>query len=226
MSVRTAMAVGLLGIAALSATVQFPAGAAERIVIVPMPATDVAPTGTRAVAVFAGGCFWGMEAVFSHVKGVQSVVSGYAGGRAADATYDKVSTETTRHAEAVRVTYDPRIVSYATLLRVYFSVAHDPTQLNRQGPDTGTSYRSAVFAQSSDQARTARAYIAQIERARSWGGRLATRIEQGAFFPAEAEHQDFAVRNPDHGYIVRWDAPKVAALKASFPALWSARPVG
>ena len=218
------MAIGLLGIAMLSATTRDPAGAAERMVLVPMPATDVAPSGTRAVAVLAGGCFWGLEAVFSHVKGVQSVVSGYAGGNAADATYDKVSSESTRHAEVVRITYDPRVVSFATLLRVYFSVAHDPTQLNRQGPDVGASYRSAVFAQSPEQARVARAYIAQIEQARSWGARLATRIEQGPFFVAEAEHQDFARRNPDHGYIVRWDAPKVAALKKTFPALWSARP--
>ncbi len=219
------LASGLLGIVALAGT-KFPAAAAERTALVPMPATDVAPQGDRAVAVLAGGCFWGMEAVFSHVKGVQSVVSGYAGGTAGDATYAKVSTETTRHAEAVRVTYDPRVVSYATLLRVYFSVAHDPTQLNRQGPDSGTSYRSAIFAQSPEQARVARAYIAQIDSAKSWGSRLVTRIEQGSFFLAEADHQDFAKRNPDHSYIVRWDAPKVAALRTTFPALWKAIPAG
>jgi peptide-methionine (S)-S-oxide reductase len=165
-----------------------------------------------------------MEAVFSHLNGVTSVVSGYAGGSGADATYDKVSSETTRHAEAIRVTYDPRKISYATLLRVYFSVAHNPTELNRQGPDNGTSYRSAVFPQTTDQARVARAYIAQIGKSGVWGAPVVTKIEPGGFFAAEAYHQDFAFKNPNHGYIQRWDAPKVAALKKTFPALWVAKP--
>jgi peptide-methionine (S)-S-oxide reductase len=198
--------------------------AAERTVLVPMPAVDVSPVGSSATAVLAGGCFWGMEAVFSHLNGVTSVVSGYAGGAAVDATYDKVSTETTRHAEAIRVTYDPRKISYATLLRVYFSVAHNPTELNRQGPDRGTSYRSAVFAQTPDQARVARAYIAQIGKNGVWGAPVVTRIEAGGFYPAEAYHQDFAFKNPNHGYIRMWDAPKVEALKTTFPALWVAKP--
>jgi peptide-methionine (S)-S-oxide reductase len=198
--------------------------AAERTALAPMPAVDVVPTGSSATAVLAGGCFWGMEAVFSHLNGVTSVVSGYAGGSGADATYDKVSSETTRHAEAIRVTYDPRKISYATLLRVYFSVAHNPTELNRQGPDSGTSYRSAVFPQTTDQARVARAYIAQIGKSGVWGAPVVTKIESGGFFPAEAYHQDFAFKNPNHGYIQRWDAPKVAALKKTFPALWVAKP--
>ena len=220
---KATLIAGALGALALFALSSGPA-IAERTVLVPMSAVDAAPTGSRATAVLAGGCFWGMEAVFSHLNGVVAVSSGYAGGSAADATYDKVSTETTRHAEAIRVTYDPRKISYATLLRVYFSVAHDPTQLNRQGPDSGTSYRSAIFAQTPDQARVARAYIAQIGKSGVWGAPVVTRIEAGGFFSAEAYHQDFAFKNPNHGYIQRWDAPKVAALKRTFPALWVAKP--
>ena len=197
---------------------------AERAVLVPKPAVDTPAMGSRATAVLAGGCFWGMEAVFSHLNGVIAVSSGYAGGSAADATYDKVSSETTRHAEAIRVIYDPRRISYATLLRVYFSVAHDPTQLNRQGPDRGTSYRSAIFPQTPNQAKVARAYIAQIAKSGVWGAPIVTKIESGQFFAAEDYHQDFAFKNPDHGYIRRWDAPKIAALKKTFPALWVAKP--
>ena len=219
---RLLFSAALVGIGALAATT-LPA-AAERTVVVPMAAIDVAPQGRSATAVLAGGCFWGMEAVFSHVKGVKSVTSGYAGGSAADATYDRVSSEGTHHAEAVRIVYDPATVSYATLLRVYFSVAHNPTEVNRQGPDSGTSYRSAIFPQSPDQARVAKAYIAQIDAAKSWGGRVATRIESGSFFAAEDYHQNFAQRNPEHGYIRTWDAPKLTALQKTFPALWSARP--
>jgi len=169
--------------------------------------------------VLAGGCFWGMEAVFARVRGVTGVTAGYAGGTAATATYDQVSTETTRHAEAIRITYDPARVSYATLLRVYFSIAHDPTELNRQGPDSGPSYRSAIFAQTPGQARVARAYIAQLGAAKVYPQPIVTRIEQGGFFPAEAYHQDFFDRNPAHPYIVRWDKPKVAAFRAGFPTL-------
>ncbi len=220
---KTTLIAGALGALALFA-ISSGTTAAERTVLVPMPAVDAAPTGSRATAVLAGGCFWGMEAVFSHLNGVTAVSSGYAGGSAADATYDKVVTETTRHAEAIRVTYDPRKISYATLLRVYFSVAHDPTQLNRQGPDSGTSYRSAVFPQTPDQARVARAYIAQIGKSGVWGAPVVTKIESGQFFPAETYHQDFAFKNPNHGYIRRWDAPKVVALKKTFPALWVAKP--
>lgn len=171
----------------------------------------------RETAVLAGGCFWGMEAVFEHVAGVTDVVSGYAGGAAGDARYERVSSERTGHAEAVRITYDPARVSYAKLLQVYFTVAHDPTQVNRQGPDSGPSYRSAIFPQSKAQDAAARAFIARLK---AGGMRVATRIESGPFYAAEAEHQDFARRNPYHPYIVVNDRPKVAALKARYPQLY------
>jgi peptide-methionine (S)-S-oxide reductase len=193
--------------------------AAERAVPLPPATQDVPAAGTRAIAVFAGGCFWGMEAVFSQVKGVRDVTAGYAGGTRATATYDAVSSETTGHAEAVRVTYDPRAVSYATLLRVYFAIAHDPTQLNRQGPDSGPSYRSAIFPQTPQQRAVATAYITQLTRAHAFGKPIVTKLENGAFYPAEAYHQDFYHRNPTHPYIVRWDKPKVAAFRAGFPQL-------
>lgn len=168
----------------------------------------------------AGGCFWGMEAVFEHVRGVTDVVSGYAGGGASDANYRAVSSERTRHAEAVRITYDPAKISYATLLQIYFTVAHDPTQVNRQGPDVGPSYRSAVFPQNPAQSAAARAFIARLRSDNAFKRPIATRIESGRFFPAEAEHQDFARRNPFHPYIVVNDKPKVAALKARYPRLF------
>jgi peptide-methionine (S)-S-oxide reductase len=194
-------------------------GAAERAVPIPMPAQDVPAAGGPQVAVLAGGCFWGMEAVFQSVRGVQSVTSGYAGGTRATATYGQVSTESTAHAEAIRIVYDPHKVSYGTLLRIYFSVAHDPTQLNRQGPDRGPSYRSAIFPQNAAQRRVASAYIAQLGRARAWSRPIVTRIENGSFYPAESYHQDFFWRNPRHPYIVRWDKPKVAAFRNAFPQL-------
>jgi peptide-methionine (S)-S-oxide reductase len=195
------------------------APAAERAVPIPAPAQDVTGGKGEQVAVLAGGCFWGMEAVFQSVRGVHSVTSGFAGGTRATASYGQVSTERTRHAEAVRIVYDPRKVSYGTLLRIYFSVAHDPTQLNRQGPDVGPSYRSAIFPQDAAQKRVATAYIAQLGRAKAWSKPIVTRIESGAFYPAEAKHQDFFWRNPTHPYIVRWDKPKVAAFRNAFPQL-------
>jgi len=210
---------GLLCAAAAIAVAAVLPARAERAVPIPAARVDVPAARAPQVAVLAGGCFWGMEAVFARVKGVTAVTAGYAGGTPATATYDQVSTETTGHAEAIRVTYDPARVSYATLLRVYFSVAHDPTQLNRQGPDTGPSYRSAIFPQSPTQARVARAYLAQLGTARAWTRPIVTRIEQGRFFPAEAYHQDFFDRNPAHPYIVAWDKPKVAAFRAGFPQL-------
>jgi peptide-methionine (S)-S-oxide reductase len=166
-------------------------------------------------AVLAGGCFWGVEAVFEHVKGVKNVVSGYAGGGAKDATYDKVSSESTGHAEVVRISYDPSVVSYSDLLRIYFSVAHDPSQLNRQGPDVGPSYRSAIFPQNAAQRAAAQRAITALK---SGGKRVVTQIEIGSFYPAEAYHQDFMKRNPRHPYILAHDVPKVAALKRMFPA--------
>ena len=171
-------------------------------------------------AVLAGGCFWGMEWVFEHVKGVTNVVSGYAGGSAADASYDKVSSEGTGHAEAVRITYDPSQLSYGKLLEIYFTVAHDPTEVNRQGPDVGTSYRSAIFPQSPEQERFARAYIQKLNAAHIWKKPIATRIEHGGFYPAEAFHQHFAEKHPTYAYIVINDRPKISALKQKFPAIY------
>jgi peptide-methionine (S)-S-oxide reductase len=214
------MKIGILGAVSAAAlfTISVP-GAAEKAVIIPAAAVTAQEPGTQAVAVLAGGCFWGMEAVFEAVKGVKSVTSGYAGGTAATATYDQVTTERTGHAEAIRVVYDPRVVNYATLLRVYFSVAHDPTQLNRQGPDSGPSYRSAIFPQSPAQDKAARAYIAQLGKAKAYPRAIVTRIEAGKFYPAETYHQDFMRKNPTHPYIVRWDRPKLAAYKTAFPSL-------
>lgn len=208
--------------AALIGIVAFQSGAdAERAVVIPAAKADVSATPGMQTAILAGGCFWGMEAVFEHVKGVKSVTAGYAGGNAASATYDQVSTEQTGHAEAVKIAYDPRQVSYATLLRVYFSIAHNPTELNRQGPDSGPSYRSAIFPQSPRQAAVAKAYIAQLTAAHSFKAPIVTRLETGGFYPAEAYHQDFYDRNPTHPYIVHWDKPKVAAFRAAFPTLAS-----
>ena len=173
-------------------------------------------------AVLAGGCFWGMETVFEHVKGVTDVVSGFAGGSASDATYDAVSSERTGHAEAVKITYDPKQISYRQLLQIFFTVAHDPTQVNRQGPDTGPSYRSAIFPQNAGQARAARAFIASLDSAHAYKKPIATRIESGGFYPAEAYHQDFARKHPFYPYIVVNDRPKVAALKSRYPSLFKA----
>ncbi|MEN2748830.1 peptide-methionine (S)-S-oxide reductase MsrA [Sphingomonas sp. T9W2] len=210
------LSIAAIGIAA---ALSIPPATAERAVPVPAIATDVPPTPGLATAVLAGGCFWGMEAVFERVKGVKSVVSGYAGGNRDTATYDRVSTERTGHAEAIRITYDPRIVSYGTLLRLYFSVAHDPTQVDGQYPDRGPSYRSAIFPQTPAQAAVARRYIAQLTQAKAFPQPIATKVETGAFYPAEAYHQDFARRNPTHPYIVRWDKPKVAMARAAYPGL-------
>ncbi len=180
------------------------------------PAT-AAPTQT---AVLAGGCFWGMEWVFEHVNGVTNVVSGYAGGSAADASYDRVSSEGTRHAEAVRITYDPSRLSYGKLLEIYFTVAHDPTEVNRQGPDEGTSYRSAIFPQTAEQERFARTYIEKLSAAHIWHKPIATRIEHGSFYPAEGYHQHFAQNHPDYPYILTNDRPKIVSLRQKFPALY------
>ena len=181
------------------------------------PATAAPRTET---AVLAGGCFWGMEAVFEHVKGVRDVVSGFAGGQAGDATYARVSTERTGHAEAVRIIYDPAQVSYAELLQVYFAVAHDPTQVNRQGPDVGPSYRSAIFPQNAGQATQAKSFIAKLKARRAFARPIATRIESGRFYPAETYHQDYARKHPNEPYIVIHDRPKVAALKRQYPGLF------
>ena len=185
------------------------------------PASMVTPAGPhREVAVLAGGCFWGVEGVYEHVKGVSDVTSGFAGRRVQGASYDKVSTGTTGNAEAVRIVFDPRQVSYSELLRIFFTVAHDPTEVDRQGPDVGTQYRSAIFPQSPAQAKVAQAYIAQLQKAHVFKRPIATRIESGGFVAAEAYHQDFMRKNPAHPYIVINDRPKVAALKQQFPNYW------
>lgn len=171
-------------------------------------------------AVLAGGCFWGMEWVYEHVRGVTNVVSGYAGGSAADANYDKVNSETTGHAEAVRISYDPAQISYPQLLEIYFTVAHDPTEVNRQGPDVGRSYRSAIFPQSPQQAQVAKAFLAKLNASHMYKQPIATRIESGGFYPAEAYHQGYARKHPFYPYILFNDRPKVAALKAKYPSLF------
>lgn len=187
---------------------------------VPAPKLDAVGAVGVETAVLAGGCFWGLEAVFERVKGVRDVTSGYAGGSREDANYRKVSSDRTGHAEAVRIRFDRSKVSYGTLLRIYFSVTTDPTQLNRQGPDVGRNYRSAIFPQTAGQAKIARAYIAQLQQAKVYRRPIVTRLEKGSFFPAEAYHQDFMRKNPRHPYIVAHDMPKVAALKRLFPNLF------
>jgi peptide-methionine (S)-S-oxide reductase len=194
-----------------------------RHLLVPILLIAAAPAAAAPrdeTAVLAGGCFWGMEWVFEHVKGVTGVVSGYAGGSAADATYDRVSSEGTGHAEAVRISYDPAQISYPKLLQIYFTVAHDPTQVNRQGPDVGSSYRSAIFPQNPQQERFARAYIAKLNASHLWPKPIATRIEHGSFYPAEAYHQHFAAKHPYFPYILFNDRPKLASLRGKFPALY------
>lgn len=194
---------------------------------IPPPAMDeTAQPATSEVAVLAGGCFWGVQGVFQHVAGVTSAVSGYAGGDSGSADYETVSTGQTGHAESVRITYDPRQISYGRLLQIYFSVVHDPTELNRQGPDTGTQYRSAIFPTTPEQARIAQAYIAQLGQAHAFDAPIVTRIEPGkSFYPAEAYHQDFLTRHPAYPYIAINDIPKVEALERQFPKLYRPTPV-
>ena len=194
-----------------------PARAGEYGAQVPAASTTLAQANASRIAVLAGGCFWGMEEVFQHVKGVSDVVSGYAGGTRAHANYRDSSTGQYGDAEAVRITYDPSEISYAQLLQIYFSVAHDPTQVDRQGPDVGPQYRSEVFAVNTAQAAVAKAYIKQLDQAHIFTAPIATRIAVGRqFFPAESYHQDFAEKHPDNLYLRINDAPKVAALKARF----------
>ena len=181
------------------------------------PAARIVEPKTQQVAIFAGGCFWGIEAVFERVKGVTRVESGYSGDTKATADYDLVSAGQTKHAESVRIYYDPTRVSYNDLLHIFFSVAHDPTQLNRQGPDRGTQYRTAIFPANAAQRNAARAYIAQLDKAAYWQKPIVTTLEPFSFFPAETYHQDFMAKNPRHPYIVQWDKPKITNLKKLFP---------
>jgi peptide-methionine (S)-S-oxide reductase len=200
-----------------------PAIAAEEPVNAPAAVRVAKETPGLKTAIFAGGCFWGVEGVFSHVKGVKSAVSGFHGGNAASAKYDIIVSGATDHAESVKITYDPAVVRYDQLLRIFFSVVADPTLKNRQGPDVGAHYRSAIVPMNAEQAAVAKAYIDQLDKAKLWNKPIVTRIEPyKAFYKAEAYHQDFMALNPRYGYIVRWDAPKVAALKVMFPTLYRA----
>jgi peptide-methionine (S)-S-oxide reductase len=190
---------------------------------VPVPAVDASLTSAKSeqTAIIAGGCFWGVQAVFQHVKGVVSAISGYSGGASGTAEYEKVSNGDTGHAESVKIVYDPSQITYGQLLRVFFSVAHDPTQLNRQGPDTGSQYRSAIFYGSDEQKRIAEAYIAQLDGTKAFPHPIVTQVVPlQAFYPAEAYHQDYAARHPDNPYIVYNDAPKVAHLQRQLPDLY------
>ena len=199
----------------------------ERAVVIPLPAVDE-PAGDRSseIAVLAGGCFWGVQGVYQHVKGVTSAVSGYTGGEQETARYDRVGTGRTGHAESVQITFDPRVVTYGKILQVFFSVVHDPTQLNRQGPDVGTEYRSAIFPLAPEQAGVAKAFIAQLDAARVFGAPIVTTIEPGrTFYRAEDYHQDYLELNPSNPYIAFNDIPKVQNLKRMFPDLYRAAPV-
>ena len=216
--VRALLAAGALAMAACS-----PAIAAESTFDAPAAQRTAKEGRGLKTAIFAGGCFWGVEAVFSHTKGVKSAVSGYHGGSAATAHYDQVSGGNTGHAESVKVTYDPSVVRYDQLLQVLFSVVADPTLKNRQGPDSGTQYRAAIVPLNAEQRKVASAYLAQMSSSGVWGKPIVVRIEAAKkFYPAEGYHQDFAKKNPNHPYIRRWDAPKVAAFEDKFPSLYHA----
>ncbi len=199
---------------------------AEQAVRLPAPSIDEPAQAGSETAVFAGGCFWGVQGVFQHVKGVTNAVSGYAGGSGDTASYETVSSGKTGHAESVKVTFDPKQVSYGKLLQIFFSVAHNPTQLNYQGPDRGTQYRSAIFVASDEQKKVAQAYVAQLDTAKAFPKPIVTKISGlDGFYPAEAYHQDFLTLNPTYPYIVYNDMPKIDNLKSIFPADFKAEPV-
>jgi peptide-methionine (S)-S-oxide reductase len=222
-----AVGLGALLVAAFGSGQFLTARAADLDQRLPLPAvSEPASTASSETVVFAGGCFWGVQGVFEHVKGVTRAVSGYAGGHVANPDYEQVSSGDTGHAESVRVTFDPAQVSYGTLLRIFFSVALDPTQKDRQGPDTGTQYRSELFVSGPEQERVAKAYVAQLEAAHVFSRPIATRIDPaGPFYPAEAYHQDYLDLHPDQPYIAINDIPKVQALQALFPDRWQPTPV-
>jgi peptide-methionine (S)-S-oxide reductase len=200
--------------------------AAEQAVKLPPPAQDVHGTAATETAVFAGGCFWGVQAVFQHTAGVLNAVSGYAGGEQSTAHYELVGSGRTGHAESVQVTYDPRQVSFGTLLQIYFSVAHDPTTMNRQGPDSGPQYRSAVFYRDAQQKQVTERYIAQLDAAKVFPAKIVTEVAPlRAFYPAEGYHQDYATLHPQSPYIAMFDLPKIANLKATMPQLYRQAPV-
>lgn len=223
---RTALGAAVLFAGAAALRIG-PSLAAESAVTIPGPAADLAASNaTTETAVVAGGCFWGVQGVFQHVKGVTNAVSGYAGGDEKTARYESVGSGRTGHAEAVAITYDPKQISYGRILQIYFSVAHNPTELNRQGPDRGPQYRSTIFAQDAEQARVAKAYIEQLDKTKNFGQPIVTTIElQKRFFPAETYHQDYLTRNPSQPYIVYNDLPKIENLKKVFPDRYRAEPV-
>ncbi len=213
----------IAGALALSACQQSTAAAAENVVRAPVAERTAKEGKGLKAAVFAGGCFWGVEAVFSHTKGVTSAIAGYHGGSAATATYAQTNTGVTGHAEAVKVTYDPSVIRYDQLLRIFFSVVADPTLTNRQGPDVGPQYRAALVPLGAEQRTVAAAYLGQMRASGKWKRPIVTKIESyRKFYKAEVKHQDFAAKNPNHGYIRRWDKPKVAALKQLYPAVYRA----
>jgi peptide-methionine (S)-S-oxide reductase len=214
---RLSLCAAAIGALAISAFAVAPSRAAEDIVIIPPPAVDAQASGGIQTAVIAGGCFWGVQGVFQHTAGVVNAVSGYAGGNKSTADYNMVSTGSTGHAESVEIKYDPKKISYGKILQIFFSVAHDPTQLNRQGPDSGTQYRSAIFAANDEQKKVADAYIAQLNAANVYKKPIVTKVGPlEAFYPAEAYHQDYLTLHPNQPYIAFNDIPKVEALKKIF----------
>jgi peptide-methionine (S)-S-oxide reductase len=228
MTFKSRLAIGAAVLALCAGGLSLSAGAADLDKPIPAPTVDAPKAGaaTSETVVLAGGCFWGQQGVFEHVKGVTRVVAGYSGGKKETAHYNLVGTETTGHAESVEITFDPRVVSFGDLLKVYFSVAHDPTQLNRQGPDSGPSYRSEIFFNTPTQEKIATAYVKQLTDAHIFPGRIVTRIEANkGFYPAEGYHQDYLIHNPDAGYIVVNDLPKIEALKKVWPSMYRDQPV-
>jgi peptide-methionine (S)-S-oxide reductase len=220
------MAFGFAVIFAATVGFDLRASATEKAYVIPKPVQDERSVSGMQTAIFAGGCFWGVQGVFQHVAGVASVTSGYAGGSKATAEYEAVSSGSTGHAESIKIVYDPKIITYGRLLQIYFSVAHDPTQLNRQGPDRGTQYRSAIFPQTDEQAKLAKEYISQLNRAHVYDAAIVTKVERGkAFYPAEAYHQNFLANNPTSGYIIVNDLPKIDSLQRMFPDDFKKRPV-
>jgi peptide-methionine (S)-S-oxide reductase len=223
---RNVLLIGVIFTAA-AATWMATGAAAEKAVKLPIPSFDAPAAGQGPQsAVFAGGCFWGVQAVFQHTQGVLNAVSGYAGGKKETANYEAVGSGATGHAESVQVTYDPKQISYGKLLQIYFSVAHDPTQLNRQGPDWGSQYRSAIFYANDSQKQVAERYIAQLEAAHAFPGKIVTQVAPlTAFYPAEAYHQDYATLHPESPYIATFDRPKIANLKSTMPEVYREAPV-
>ena len=222
---RLSLCAAAIGALVIAAFVAVPSRAAEDAVVIPAPKMDAKAADGLQTAVLAGGCFWGVQGVFQHTAGVVNAVSGYAGGSQMTATYEQVSTGSTGHAESVQVKFDPKKISYGKILQIYFSVAHDPTQLNRQGPDHGTQYRSAIFTTSDEQKQVADAYIAQLNAAKVYGSPIVTKVGAlQAFFPAEAYHQDYLTLHPNQPYIAYNDLPKVENLKKLFAENYIEKP--